>query len=99
MNFDDIMKGFVDAQIAANKRGDFSPDAGVEYLNGVNVALTQKISAPDVKLPFRPQRDWTPRTPATMVMENRDTDTSYTDQDKEEYTASKVSAMKEECHD
>jgi hypothetical protein len=51
-DFNTIMQGFVAAQIAANKRGDFSPDAGVDYLNGVNAALEAKLSAPAELLPL-----------------------------------------------
>ncbi len=41
LDFGKIMEGFVHAQIDANKRGDFSPDAGIKYLNSVNTALEQ----------------------------------------------------------
>lgn len=57
MDFNAIMTGFVQAQIAANKRGDFSPDAGVEYLNGVAAALESLLSPPAEKPPL-PNTAW-----------------------------------------
>lgn len=43
-DFGQIMEGFMKAQIDAQRRGDFSPQAGVDYLNGVNDALQQQIN-------------------------------------------------------
>jgi hypothetical protein len=42
MNFNDIMQGFIEAQM---KHGH---QAGLEYLNGVNAALSLQLSAPSI---------------------------------------------------
>lgn len=45
MDFNKIMEGFINAQIDAHKRGDFSGEAGLAFLNGVNIVLEAELES------------------------------------------------------
>ncbi len=42
-SFEDILDGFIKAQTQAHQRGDFSANAGVDFLNKVNQELEAKL--------------------------------------------------------